>query len=119
MGILVDEAVDWTDSSGTGEYGDADLSNGSWISSGSRNCSNTARLYGISPMLSVPLVVGDMNGDGSRNGLDIDAFILGLVDPEGFAQQYPGVDRICAGDTNRDGAFNGLDIDPFVDLLLS
>ena len=61
--------------------------------------------------------VGDLNCDGSINGLDIDAFVLALTDPAGYETAYPECDVMLA-DCNEDGSINGLDIDPFVVLLV-
>jgi photosystem II stability/assembly factor-like uncharacterized protein len=60
---------------------------------------------------------GDMNGDGTVNGYDIDPFVLALTDPAGYASQFPTVDAIANGDLNGDGLLNGYDIDPFVQVL--
>ena len=60
---------------------------------------------------------GDMNCDGAVNGQDIDGFALALLDPAGYAAQYPAC-NILHGDFTGDGAVNGLDIDAFVAVLL-
>jgi hypothetical protein len=62
-------------------------------------------------------LVGDLNGDGAVNNLDIAPFVAALTNPAAYAAQYPGVDWLVAGDVNDDGAFNNLDIAPFVQLL--
>jgi len=56
---------------------------------------------------------GDLNCDGVLNNFDIDAFVLALTNPAGYAQQYPDCDRLLA-DMNGDGVVNNFDIDPFV-----
>jgi len=61
-------------------------------------------------------LIGDMNGDGQINNLDINPFVLGLTDEQAFEQQF-GVDPAERGDINGDGQFNNLDINPFVSLL--
>ena len=71
--------------------------------------------------LRIPHVqVGDLNCDGSLNGLDIDAFVLAVTgtppDYPEYVAQYPDCD-VTLADCNADGSLNGLDIDPFVDLL--
>jgi hypothetical protein len=66
--------------------------------------------------LQVMVGPGDLNCDGTVNGADIDAFVLALTDPAGYAAAYPACD-IKNGDCNSDGTINGLDIDPFVTLL--
>jgi len=59
---------------------------------------------------------GDVNCDGKINNFDIDPFVLALVDPTGYAKQYPNCDRLEA-DINADGKVDNFDIDPFVKLL--
>ncbi|MBL8878846.1 MAG: hypothetical protein JNG88_06965 [Phycisphaerales bacterium] len=56
----------------------------------------------------------DANCDGRVDNFDIDAFVLALTDPAGYAAAYPGCDRVCAADVNRDDLVNNFDIDPFV-----
>lgn len=59
---------------------------------------------------------GDLNCDGVVNNFDIDAFVLALTDPQGYAELYPN----CPpenGDINQDGVINNFDIDPFVAML--
>jgi hypothetical protein len=65
-------------------------------------------------------LLGDLNCDGSLNGLDIDPFVLALTStppdyPEYYAQ-HPNCDAMLA-DCDENGSINGLDIDPFVSLL--
>lgn len=64
------------------------------------------------------VVLGDMNGDGDINNFDIDPFVLALVDPDGYATAFPGLDRLRLGDIDGDGNMNNFDIDPFVNLLI-
>ncbi len=59
---------------------------------------------------------GDMNCDGLLNGLDIQGFVLAMVDPSGFAIAYPDC-TACNADVNEDGAIDDLDIAAFVSLL--
>lgn len=56
----------------------------------------------------------DANCDGSVNNFDIDPFVIGLVDPIGYAALYPNCDLVCSHDSNGDGVFNNFDIDSFV-----
>ena len=63
-------------------------------------------------------VRGDVNRDGTVDVLDVDAFVLALVDPGAFAGAYPDGDFENA-DVNADGSVNGDDIQPFVQLVLS
>jgi hypothetical protein len=53
--------------------------------------------------------LGDVNVDGAVNGLDVDPFIIVLLD---------GPYQIEA-DMNLDGAVNGLDVNPFADAVIS
>jgi hypothetical protein len=62
-------------------------------------------------------LVGDLNCDCRVDALDINAFVVALLDPAEYATAYPDCDRELA-DANRDGAVNALDIEPFVDLLV-
>ena len=59
---------------------------------------------------------GDMNCDGSLNSLDIDPFVIALIDPPGYETAYPNC-NIDLADCNSDGSVDSLDIDLFVDLL--
>ena len=54
-----------------------------------------------------PILLGDLNGDGAVDFLDIAPFILGLSSGT----------FVPAGDTNQDEAFDFLDISPFIILL--
>ena len=68
-------------------------------------------------MLLAGVILGDMNGDGEFDNLDINPFVLALTDPASFAAEYPGVNVIIAGDFNGDGSFDNLDITGFVGAL--
>ena len=63
-------------------------------------------------------VRGDMNCDGLINNFDIDAFVLALTSPAGYAATYPNCD-IHNGDINQDGLVNNFDIDGFVACITS
>jgi hypothetical protein len=68
-------------------------------------------------IIGVPdIMLGDVNCDGAVNAFDIDAFVLALTDPAGYAIAYPACD-INLADVNGDGVVNAFDIDPFVELL--
>jgi hypothetical protein len=60
---------------------------------------------------------GDCNCDGAIDALDIEAFILALVDPEGYHAQYPECDPALA-DVDGDGRIDAFDIEPFVERLV-
>jgi hypothetical protein len=59
---------------------------------------------------------GDLNCDGSVSLNDINAFVLALSNPAGYAAMYPGCDRMLA-DINADGVVDFKDINAFVVLL--
>jgi len=61
-------------------------------------------------------VLGDVNCDGVVDGDDVDPFVLAMVNPDSYAQQYPSC---IAGnrDINGDGLCDFGDINPFVQLL--
>ena len=69
------------------------------------------------PGLAHAYQTGDLNCDGAINVFDIDPFVLALVDPAGYAAEYPDCDFTLA-DANHDGDVNVFDIDPFVQLLV-
>ena len=58
------------------------------------------------------VTLGDFNGDGALNGLDIPDFKAALADTEAW-QSQSHISAIMAGDFTGDGAFNGLDIPGF------
>ncbi|TWT39960.1 Subtilase family protein [Phycisphaerae bacterium RAS1] len=63
------------------------------------------------------VVRGDLNCDGAANVLDINPFVLALLNPAAYAMQFPGC-NVHNADINGDGGENVLDINPFVALLL-
>jgi len=63
------------------------------------------------------LASGDMNCDGSMNGIDISAFVLAIIDPNSYAAQFPGC-SINNGDIDCDGIVGLFDIGPFTQLLI-
>lgn len=85
-------------------------------------CSTAGITYAaqaITFTVATPTVIyGDMNCDGTVNNFDIDAFVLALVDPTGYAAAFPSCDRLH-GDIDRSGAMNNFDIDPFVNCILN
>jgi hypothetical protein len=60
---------------------------------------------------------GDVNCDGHVDTADIDAFVLAVVDPAGYAAQWPGCPAANA-DCNGDGQIDTGDIDAFVGLVV-
>ncbi len=61
---------------------------------------------------------GDVDCDCAVSAFDIDPFILALVDPESYAEEYPWCD-IAFADVNGDGAADAADIEPFIEALLA
>jgi len=62
-------------------------------------------------------IPGDMNDDGNLDFADINAFVLGLSDPEEYRRQYPNLYPEISGDMNGDGQLDFGDINGFVELL--
>lgn len=62
-------------------------------------------------------ILGDLNGDGELNFSDIDAFVMALVDLDGYTQTYPGLDPDVLGDFNGSGTLTNADIYGFIEAL--
>ncbi|MBL8880084.1 MAG: PQQ-dependent sugar dehydrogenase [Phycisphaerales bacterium] len=62
--------------------------------------------------------IGDPNCDGTINNFDIDAFVLALTDPVGYAAAFPNC-PLSQSDVNGDAAVNNFDIDTFVICLVN
>ncbi|MCG3128863.1 MAG: hypothetical protein CHACPFDD_03759 [Phycisphaerae bacterium] len=60
-------------------------------------------------------LLGDLNCDGFRDGLDIEPFVLAVSDPLAYEAAFSDCDRELA-DVNRDGSVDGFDVEPFVNL---
>jgi hypothetical protein len=71
---------------------------------------------GADEFTGIAYVCGDLNCDGVRDGYDVSAFVLALVNPVGYEAAYPDC-NILNADCNGDGSLNALDIDPFVSAL--
>lgn len=52
---------------------------------------------------------GDVDCDGDRDFADVQAFVLAVLDPTAFGNQFPGCNPHSA-DINGDGSVNGIDI---------
>jgi len=61
-------------------------------------------------------VLGDLNVDNVVDDADIDPFVLALVNPMGYRNQYRML-PVLHDDCNQDGVLNAFDIDAFVQLL--
>lgn len=60
---------------------------------------------------------GDLSCDNSLDGIDIQFFILALLDPAGFEAAYPFCE-ILRADMDLNGVVDLADVEPFVRLLL-
>lgn len=75
----------------------------------------------LAPMLRLTIktyIKGDANGDGFFDFGDLEPFVLALIDPEAFAQQFPNVNPDLVLDFDGDGSLSFGDIDGFVNALL-
>lgn len=68
-------------------------------------------------MIPYECASGDMNCDGELNGLDVEAFLLAVVDPSAYSAQYAGCDRL-QGDFNADGNLDASDLSSFTWVLV-
>ncbi|MBN2447368.1 MAG: lamin tail domain-containing protein, partial [Phycisphaerae bacterium] len=59
---------------------------------------------------------GDLDCDGSADVFDIDAFVLAITNPAGYAAAHPGC-NIMNADCNGDDAVDVFDIDAFVAII--
>jgi aminopeptidase N len=76
-------------------------------------------LAGGSAVATIRLIVpADCDCDGAVNAFDIDPFVLAIVSPESYAQQYPDC-NLWNADVDLDGAVNAFDIDPFVQCVIN
>ncbi|MGE0479383.1 MAG: hypothetical protein AB7Q17_02815, partial [Phycisphaerae bacterium] len=62
-------------------------------------------------------IKGDLNCDGVFDNFDIDPFVLGLINPAGYAAAYPQC-SLNHADMNCDGSVDNFDIDVFVNCLI-
>ena len=63
--------------------------------------------------LSAQSARGDLNCDDLINLDDVTPFVTALLDPTGYAAQFPGC-NILRADLNADGSTNGIDVSGFV-----
>ncbi len=89
------------------------LNNATWAEAA---WSATRQLSWVNTVVGDPLmtfaIMGDMNGDGILNSLDVEGFKLALASTDIFEAQY-GFDPISRGDFNGDGRLNSLDVTEF------
>lgn len=64
-----------------------------------------------------PIVPGDVNCDGLVNGVDVQAFVVAVLDSTGYPTAYPGC-NILNADTNSSGAANDADVASFINMLV-
>ena len=64
-------------------------------------------------LATAPVLLGDANGDGVVNNIDIASFALALFNRSGYLLQFPDTDPDVVLDMNNDGAINNLDISGF------
>jgi RHS repeat-associated protein len=63
------------------------------------------------PTVSVPIILGDMNGDGVFNNFDLAAMdTLVYEGPAAYVAEYGLTDYIARGDLNHDGQVNEVDL---------
>jgi hypothetical protein len=74
----------WFNPSSFGSYGNPNAIGFNWLVWSGQNCSNSARLYGLSPALSVPLD-GDINDDDTVDAADYVAWRNGAALPADYA----------------------------------
>ena len=83
--------------------------------SGVSAASNTLFRVTLKPVT----VLGDADGNGQFNNLDIASFVLALTNPAAYQAMHPDVEPIVVLDMNGDGAFDNRDIAGFVAALVS
>ena len=66
----------------------------------------------------LPTSPGDMNCDEKVDGLDVDGFVLAIMDASGYAAQIPGC-NILNGDINLSGVTDMGDVELFADCMLN
>ncbi len=106
---------DWEAITGTDEL----YNDGSSSTFGSANVFTAgSMMQDLSPLRDQvdDIVMGDMDCDGDVDFDDIDAFALGLINPEDYENQF-GVPPTTKGDLDDNGRFDFDDIDGFVGIL--
>jgi RHS repeat-associated protein len=73
-------------------------------------------VYDAAGNLVATNLYGDLDCDGDVDFDDLDAFVLALTDPPGYAAAYPNCNALL-GDVNGDGLVNFNDVNAFVTLL--
>ena len=64
--------------------------------------------------INLPIILGDANGDGAFNNLDVASFVLAFTNPVAYRSTILDVDPDVVFDMNGDGVFDNLDIASFV-----
>ncbi len=55
-------------------------------------------------------LLGDMNGDGQHDEIDIDLLQLAIIDVDTYTAEYPWINPVFAGDLGHDGALSIHDV---------
>ncbi|OWY70172.1 hypothetical protein B7486_17095 [cyanobacterium TDX16] len=86
---------------------------------GDQNNNNASTSGAVYVFLNAPCpTLGDMNCDCMVDLLDVDPFVLALLDPVAYALAYPPPCSIFNGDMQPDGNVDGGDVQAFVDLVV-
>ncbi|MEM9347405.1 MAG: hypothetical protein AAGB26_12385 [Planctomycetota bacterium] len=121
-GDTLDDILEFYDGSGGGvgiDLAAVGLSEVSFVRiSNPLGSSTTPEIDGFADVAPSSFVLGDLNGDGSLDNLDIPEFVLALIDRAGYNTSNPDLDPDMLGDFDGDGALNNLDIFGFVNALI-
>lgn len=79
---------------------------------------DSSSIYYDDLSLRMTPVPGDLNCDGLVDFLDVEAFVMRLVDPSGYSIAFSECSNEN-GDVNTDGSVNGNDIQAFVSLIVA
>ncbi len=100
-------------------------SNFGWILIGNEFSATTAKRFDskdhateanrpkLTIVFEIPIVLGDMNGDGVLDAFDVAPFELALADLDAYTAAFPGLDPIALGDINGDASLDAFDVNPF------
>ena len=89
-----------------GNYADA----GNWLASAA---------IGGTPGAANSVLLGDLNGDGFVDNLDLGPFGQALFDLPAYTAAFPNIDPNVWGDFTGDGVFNNFDLAGFADVLFA
>ena len=103
------------DGAGGEDYAEMLGSNGLW--NDLANAGASGGDFAVVEVGTTTPTTGDLNCDNVVDINDIPAFIMALIDPAGYAVNFPGCD-IQRADANNDTFKDGRDVDPFTQLLV-